>query len=123
MSLRRLLIHSCTVTTLGQKVGETIYGKPIYEDVVKENVPCRVDQIKQGVTSDPYGTDFITQNLLVLGPGQTFSETSRFSDIRDKKGNPVLEGSFGIESSKPAYGRRSLHHHEITLKKESGTSG
>ncbi|MGI2329655.1 hypothetical protein [Planococcus sp. YIM B11945] len=122
MSLRRLLIHLCTIVTPGQKVGENAYGKPIYKDVITNDVPCRVDQIKQAVTSDPYGTDFITKNLLVLGPEQTFLETSRFSDIRDKKGNPVLEGSFGIESSKPAYGRRSLHHHEITLKKESGAN-
>lgn len=123
MSLRRLLIHRCTVITSGKKIGETEYGKPIYGDEVTPDVPCRADQIKQAVTSDTYGSDFITKNLLFLEPTQDFSETSRFSDIRDQKGNLILSGSFGLESSKPAYGRRGVHHHEIILKKESGDNG
>ena len=123
MSLRRLLIHRCTVITPGKKIGETEYGKPIYGDERTPDVPCRADQIKQAVTSDAYGTDYVTKNVLFVEPNQSFVESTRFSDIRDQQGNPVLKGEFGIESSKPVYGRRSLHHHEITLKKESGTNG
>ena len=123
MSLRRLLIHRCTVINSGVKTGETEYGKPIYGEEVMQDVPCRADQIKQAVTTDTYGTDYTSKNLLFVAPDQAFSETSKFSNIRDQTGNPVLEGEFGIESSKPAYGRRSLHHHEITLKKESGVNG
>ncbi|TWT04607.1 hypothetical protein [Planomicrobium sp. CPCC 101079] len=123
MSLRRLLIHSCTTVTPGQHIGETEYGKPIYKDVVKKNVPCRADLIQQTVTSDTYSTDSITKNMLFLGPDSLFDENTRFKEIRDKQGNVILEGSFVMEDSKPAYGKRRIHHHEITLKKESDSSG
>lgn len=123
MSLRRLLIHRCTVVSTGVKTGETEYGKPIYGTSTVADVPCRADQIKQAVSTDAYGTDFITKNLLFLGPDQAFTETTQFLDIKDLKGNPVLEGSFSVESSKLAYGRRSLHHHEIILKKGSDANG
>lgn len=123
MSLRRLLIHFCTTVTPGPIEGETEYGKPVYKDVVKKNVPCRADLIQQTVTSDSYGTDSITKNMLFLGPDTPFNEKTRFKDVRDKQGNIILGGSYVMEDSKPAYGKRRIHHHEITLKKESGSGG
>lgn len=123
MSLRRLLIHLCTTVTPGQKVGETDYGKPIYKDVIKENVPCRADLIQQNVTTDTYGTDVITKNMLFLSPDETFTDQTRFKEIRDKEGRSILDGSYMMQDSKPAYGKRRLHHHEVLLKKESDSTG
>lgn len=123
MSLRRLLIHLCTTVTPGQKIGETEYGKPIYGDVKKENVPCRSDLIRQFKTSDMYGTDLVTTNMLFLKPDESFTEKTRFSNIRDKKGNELLAGTYSMADSKPAYGRKLLHHHEVSLKKESDSTG
>lgn len=123
MSLRRLLIHLCTTVTPGQKVGETEYGKPIYKDVAKENVPCRADLIQQNVTTDTYGTDVITKNMLFLSPDETFTDQTRFKEIRDKEGRSILDGSYMMQDSKPAYGKRRLHHHEVLLKKESDSTG
>lgn|GEM_PF-3216505 len=123
MSLRRLLIHRCTTFTPGQKVGETEYGKPIYKDVVKTDVPCRSDLVKQFKSSDTYGTDVLTTNMLFLAPNETFTEQTRFSDIRDKENNVLLEGTHIVEDSKPAYGLKRLHHHEVSLKKASDSNG
>lgn len=123
MSLRRLLIHTCTTTTPGQKTGETEYGKPIYGTVTKENVPCRSDLIRQFKSSDMYGTDVISKNMLFLKPDEDFTEQTKFSNIRDKEGKLLLEGSYTMDDSKPAYGRKRLHHHEVSLKKESDSSG
>lgn len=119
MRLRRLLIHLCTTVTPGQKTGETEYGKPIYGEVRKENVPCRSDLIRQFKSSDMYGTDVVTTNMLFLKPDETFTDQTRFSNIRDKAENVLLEGTYSVEDSKPAYGRKLLHHHEVSLKKES----
>lgn len=123
MSLRRLLIHRCTTVTPGQKIGETEYGKPIYGNVTKENVPCRSDLVRQFKSSDMYGTDVMTTNMLFLKPDEIFSEETRFSNIRDKQGNILLEGTYSVEDSNPAFGRRLLHHHEVSLKKESDSNG
>lgn len=123
MSLRRLLIHLCTTVTPGQKTGETDYGKPIYGNVTKENVPCRYDLVRQFKSSDMYGTDVMTTNMLFLKPDETFSEETRFSNIRDSQGNVLLEGTYAVADSKPAFGRKLLHHHEVSLKKESDSSG
>lgn len=119
MNLRRLLIHQCTTVTPGQKTGETEYGKPIYGDITKVNVRCRSDLIRQFKSSDAYGTDVITTKMLFLAPDEEFTEETRFSNIRDKDGNVLLEGTYSVEDSKPAYGRKRLHHHEVSLKKES----
>ena len=123
MSLRRLLSHLCTTVTPGQKIGETEYGKPIYGDVKKENVPCRSDLIRQFKTSDMYGTDVMTTNMLFLKPNEKFTEQTQFSNIRDKQGNELLAGTYSLADSKPAYGRKLLHHHEVSLKKESDSTG
>lgn len=123
MSLRRLLIHRCTAVTPGQKTGETEYGKPIYGNITKKNVPCRSDLIRQYKSSDMYGTDVITTKMLFLAPDEPFTDQTRFSNIRDKDGNILLEGTYTVEDSKPAYGRKRLHHHEVSLKKESDSNG
>lgn len=123
MSLRRLLIHTCTTATPGQKIGENTYGKPIYGEVKKEGVRCRSDLIKAVRSSDTYATDIITTKMLFLAPDETFTDETRFSDIRDKDGVLMLSGTYAVEESKPAYGRRQLHHHEVTLKKVSDSNG
>ena len=123
MSLRRLLVHLCTTVTPGQKIDETEYGKPIYGEVTKVDVPCRSDLVRQFKSSDMYGTDVMTTNMLFLKPDETFTEQTKFSNIRDKQGNVLLEGTYSVEDSKPAYGRKLLHHHEVSLKKESDSSG
>lgn len=123
MSLRRLLIHLCTTVTPGQKTGESEYGKPIYGTIRKENVPCRSDLIRQFKSSDMYGTDIMSTNMLFLKPDESFTEGTVFSDIRDKDGNILLEGTYTVDDIKPAYGRKRVHHYEVSLKKAGDSNG
>lgn len=123
MNLRRLLIHRCTVITPGLKVGETEYGKPIFKDVKKEDVPCRADSIQRTIATDAYSTDIVTKNVLFLSPDEQFNENTKFENIRDQNGHPVLLGAYRFQESKPAYGKRRLHHHEVSLEKVSGSNG
>ncbi|BFI99916.1 MAG: hypothetical protein PME_23520 [Priestia megaterium] len=123
MRFERILTHRCTVVLTGQKTGETEYGKPIYSDVPIENVPCRADQIKRRASVDQYGVDFITENILFVGPAQQIPSEAKIKDIQDLQGNIVLKGVYSPENVRPVYSRARLHHYEITLQKESGGSG
>ena len=123
MRFERILTHRCTIVLTGQKIGETEYGKPIYSDVPIENVPCRADQIKRRASVDQYGVDFITENILFLGPDQQIPNDAKIKDIRDLQGNTFLEGVYSPENMRPVYSKVRLHHYEITLQKESDSDG
>jgi len=119
MRFERILSHRCTIVLTGQKIGETEYGKPIYGELPIENVPCRADQIKRRASVDQYGIDFVTENILFLGPDRTIPSDAKIKDIQDLQGNVVLEGIYSPENIRPVYSRVCLHHYEITLQKES----
>ncbi|MBE2973073.1 hypothetical protein [Priestia megaterium] len=123
MRFERILTHRCTIVLTGQKIGETEYGKPIYGGLPTENVPCRVDQIKRRASVDQYGVDFITENILFLGPDQQILSDAKIKDIQDLQGNVVLKGVYSPENVRPVYSKVRLHHYEITLQKESDSDG
>ncbi|GAB1809825.1 hypothetical protein [Priestia megaterium] len=123
MRFERILSHRCTIVLTGQKIGETEYGKPIYGELPIENVPCRADQIKRRASVDQYGIDFVTENILFLGPDRTIPSDAKIKDIQDLQRNVVLEGMYSPENIRPVYSRVRLHHYEITLQKESDSDG
>lgn len=123
MRFERILTHRCTIVLTGQKIGETEYGKPIYGKAPIENVPCRADQIKRRASIDQYGVDFITENILFVGPDQQIPSEAKIKDIQDLQGNIVLKGMYTPGNIRPVYSRVRLHHYEITLQKESDESG
>ncbi|MGI8381667.1 hypothetical protein ACR0S4_24140 [Priestia megaterium] len=123
MRFERILTHLCTIVLTGQKIGETEYGKPIYGEIPIENVPCRADQIKRRASVDQYGVDFITENILFLGPDQQIPSDAKIKDIQDLQGNIVLKGVYSPDNVRPVYSKVRLHHYEITLQKESDLDG
>lgn len=123
MRFSRLLIHRCTLLQVGQVVGKDPYGRDKYEDVPISDVPCRVDQIRRVVTKDDFGNDVVMENILFLSPDQELDETMKIVNVKDKNGSDVLKGTFAIKKINPVYRRSRLHHYEITLEKESDTSG
>jgi len=123
MRFERILSHRCTIVLTGQKIGETEYGKPIYGEVPIENVSCRADQIKRRASVDQYGVDFITENILFLGPDQQIPSDAKIKDIQDLQGNAVLKDVYLPENIRPVYSKVRLHHYEITLQKESDLDG
>ncbi|PGR00713.1 hypothetical protein [Priestia megaterium] len=123
MRFERILTHRCTIVLTGQKIGETEYGKPIYGEVPIENVPCRADQIKRRASVDQYGVDFITENILFLGPDQQIPSDAKIKDIQDLQGNAILKDVYLPENVRPVYSKVRLHHYEITLQKESDSDG
>ncbi|MEB4856091.1 hypothetical protein [Priestia megaterium] len=123
MRFERILTHRCTIVLIGQKIGETEYGKPIYGELPIGNVPCRADQIKRRASVDQYGVDFIIENILFVGPDQQIPGDAKIKDIQDLQGNTVLEGMYSPKNVKPVYSKVRLHHYEITLQKESDSDG
>jgi len=123
MRFERILTHRCTIVLTGQKIGETEYGKPIYGELPVEDVSCRADQIKRRASVDQYGIDFVTENILFLGPDREIPSDAKIKDIQDLQGNFVLKGVYSPENIRPVYSKVRLHHYEITLQKESDKSG
>ena len=123
MRFDRILTHRCTIVLTGQKIGETEYGKPIYGELPIKDVPCRADQIKRRASVDQYGVDFITENILFLGPDRQILSDAKIKDIQDLQGNIILEGVYSPENIRPVYSKVRLHHCEITLQKESDSDG
>ncbi|WP_455920104.1 hypothetical protein [Priestia megaterium] len=123
MRFERILTHRCTIVLTDQKIGETEYGKPIYGELPVEDVPCRADQIKRRASVDQYGIDFVTENILFVGPDQQTPSDAKIKDIRDLKDRPVLDGVYTVEKAQPIYSKVRLHHYEITLQRESDSDG
>lgn len=118
MSFKSLLVHRCTLLIQVEGAQEDDYGRPIPGTIEHMNIPCRVDQVRERVASDDTGNDFILSNILFLGPGHEVTLDTKIVNIEDLEGNPVLSGSFSVKNRNPVYGRRRLHHLEITLQKE-----
>lgn len=117
MSLKKSLIHRCTLHIPGQQTGVDDYNQPIYSNPADiTNVPCRADQIKKFISRDANGANFIYQYVLFTGPDQVLMNDMTVMDIKDEQGNAVLPGTFTLEGATPVYGRVRLHHYEATLK-------
>lgn len=118
MSFKSLLVHRCTLLIQEEGALEDDYGRPISGTIEHMNIPCRVDQARERVAYDDTGSDFILSNILFLGPAHAVDLNTKIVNIVDLDGEPVLIGSFSVKNRNPVYGRRRLHHHEITLQKE-----
>lgn len=117
-NFRRLLIHRCTLIHPGQKTGEDDYGQDIISDVSDINVACRVDSIRERPSTSDTGTDYILTNVLYLPSEAVVSLDMRIQDIFDKKGIPVLLGTYAASNINPIYDREKLHHYEVALQRE-----
>lgn len=118
MRFKTLLIHRCSLLTAGEAIGEDDYGRPIQTMIETINVPCRVDQVRERIVSGATGDDFILNNTLILGAKIPIFLDTQVLQIKDLEGNPVLEGSFSIETINPFYKGQKLHHYEIALQRE-----
>ncbi|USK72677.1 hypothetical protein [Peribacillus asahii] len=117
MRMKSKLIHRCTLVHKGQKVGADSYGRDIFGDVPEPNVYCRLDSVTDSRSQGDTGTDFLTSHMMFFAPDQELSMDMVVKDIEDKYGNVVLSGEFIADKIKPVYGRRKLHHFEVSLKK------
>lgn len=117
MRIKSKLIHRCTLVHKGQKIGADSYGRDIFGDVTESKVYCRLDSVTSSLSQGETGTDFITSHIMFFAPDQQVSMGMVVKDIQDKYGNIVFVGEFVAEKIKPFYGRRNLHHFEVSLKK------
>lgn len=118
MRFRTLLIHRCSLLTTGTSEGTDEYGRDIISRIEHANVPCRLDQVQQGVVSDETGTDLVFQHLMFFDALHDITEETEIFNITDKKGNPVLPGSFFVKSIMPIFDRSKLHHYEVTVQRK-----
>lgn len=117
MRFERLLIHRCSLIGKGKVVGRDPYGRDIVEDDIKEDVPCRFDEVRQALSLDSNGNDFIYENVLYFGEVD-INLSTEIKDIRDLHGNIILEGSYSIFRLVPIYKRANFHHWEATVKRK-----
>lgn len=117
MKFEKLLVHRCTLVGKGKVTGRDPYGRDIVENITNKNVPCRFDEVRQSVSSDAYGNDFIYENILYFGDIE-ISLSTEIKDIQDMKGNIILEGSYSISRLLPIYNRSKFHHWEATVQRK-----
>lgn len=118
MSLRRFLIHRCTLIVPDQKTGEDEYGRPQYGDKEIEDVPCRADEVRHYISRDENGADFLKENVLFLMPKTKLLNNMKVEGVKDKGGHDVMFGTYKMKEITPVYNSARLHHYEVTLKKE-----
>ncbi|MFD1423423.1 hypothetical protein ACFQ4J_06660 [Laceyella tengchongensis] len=117
------LIHRCTLVRPGQKTGIDSYGRPIYEEMLKPDVPCRVDQFQHEVARDEFGLEYAVESVLFLSPFHILNESMKVRDIKDQEGRIILPGLFLCHKIMPVFDRKGLHHYEVLLVKEGGQDG
>jgi hypothetical protein len=117
------LIHRCTLVRPGQKTGVDPYGRPLYEEVLKPDIPCRVDQLQHEVARDEFGLEYTTEYILFLSPYHVLNESMRARDIKDRDGRIILPGIFLFQKTNPVFDRKGLHHYEVLLAKEGAHDG
>lgn len=118
MSFRRLLTHRATFhNSIGQTDAKDAYNRRQTAQTPTENVPCRVDRVKKARSVDEKGTDFIYEHSLFCLPSSGISEQTSLSNIRDRQGNVILEGTYNVYNLTPVYRRSILHHYEAVLKR------
>jgi hypothetical protein len=120
MSFSSLLIHECDLIQKNVVVGQDEYGRDIYGESVIPGIRCRADQLRTSSSRDEYGVDFIVENVVFFGPDVQIIEDMTVNNIKDLRGNLVLDGSFIIKDIFTVYGRVFLHHYEVTLQRTDG---
>lgn len=118
LRFRTLLIHRCSLLIQGQVTGQDDYGRDIVSTIPVKDVPCRFDQIRQRSVADETGTDLIYEHVLYFDSDNGINLTTEISDITDKQGNPVLQGSFSVMNILPMYDRSKLHHYEVVVRRK-----
>ena len=118
MRFRSLLTHNCSLLTPGQVTGTDDYGRDIISIDKQDNIPCRVDKIRQSIGTDENGTDFVYINEIYFEGNHGITLDTEITNIRDKRGNPVLQGSFSVLQVLPLYNRSKLHHYQVTVQRK-----
>lgn len=117
MSFRSLLIHHCDLIQRNVVTGTDDYGRDIYGESIIPGVSCRADKMRASTSRDEYGVDFIIDNVVFFAADIPIQEDMTINNIRDMEGKSVLTGSFGIKEINTIYGRKFLHHYEVTLQR------
>ncbi|MBH8599074.1 MULTISPECIES: hypothetical protein [unclassified Thermoactinomyces] len=123
MRMELNFIHRCTLVTKGQQTGFDPYGRPIFDERLKPDVPCRVDQFNEEARWDDFGFEYGVSYVLFLGPDLVLDETMKVRDIVDRVGRLVFPGLFLFQQIQPVFGRKGIHHYEVFLKKEGNEDG
>lgn len=118
MRFRTLLNHRCSLLTQGKVIGQDEYGRDIIEQVEIMNVPCRLDQIRQKVVAGEVGTDFVYEQVMFFDNDAEVTLVEEISHITDLEGVLIVEGSFSIDNINPVFGRKKLHHFELSVKRK-----
>lgn len=118
MRFRSMLTHRCTLLLDGGVIGEDDYGRDIIGKIESMNVPCKLDEPKYTMSVDDNGTDYLLNSLLFLPPEFNVDLNTTILNIVDKKGNPVVQGSFSVKGIVPISDLKKLHHYELTIRRE-----
>lgn len=121
MRIDPILIHLATILIPGEQIGKDPYGRPIYADPQTKQIKCRLDQLHQRTSRDEEGKDVLWSYVLFVGPNENFDTNMKISNVVDKKGNIVANGTFYIEQIFPAYQQSRLHHYELSLSRGDGS--
>jgi hypothetical protein len=117
MRFKHLLKDTCTLTFGETVIGRDEYNAPIFAPDRQEEIQCRFDQFQEVVSRGEFGAATVTKTRLFLLPGQKVSPTMVVSDIKDANDNVLTVDSFNVADLGPKYGKRNLHHYEVTLRK------
>ncbi|WP_306010539.1 hypothetical protein [Bacillus sp. MMSF_3328] len=115
MRIKRLLIHRATLLIPGQQNGEDDYGRPIFSEPSEKVVACRLDQLTTRVIQDENGKDITLSYVLILGPDDRVTTDTQVTNVIDKDGFVVAEGTFNVSDIHAVYSLRKLHHYELQL--------
>ena len=118
MLFDRLLVHQCTLIAGGEVIGRDPYGRDIIKEKRIENVPCKFDQARTVLSTDQYGADFITRNMVFFSADYEVNMNMEIVDVRDKEGHEILTGSFTINDILPVYKGSKLHHYEVEVQRK-----
>src|SRR4051812_34714031 len=115
MRIKNLLIHRATLLIPGEQTGEDDYGRPVFSEPTPMNVDCRLDQLTTRVITDEEGKDITVSYVLFLGPDDKVDTNTQVTNVIDKDGNSVADGTFTISDIHAVYSMRRLHHFELQL--------
>jgi hypothetical protein len=115
MRIKNLLIHRATLLIPGEQTGEDSYGRPIFSNPTTKAVACRLDQLTTRVITDEEGKDITVSYVLFLGPNDKVDTNTQVTNVIDKDGNVVADGTFSVVNINAVYSMRNLHHYELQL--------
>lgn len=121
MRIESILIHRATVVVPGEETGKDAYGRPIFSLPTTRLIKCRLDHLQQRMSVDEEGRDVLWSYVLFTGPKETFDFNMQITNVIDKEGNVVVDGTFSIEQIFPSYQLSRLHHYELSLSRGDGS--